>query len=65
MPWMKGSSTPSVRLQSIPNLAGMLICLKVLSLQRDLDRLDQWTKSNLMTSSEAKCWVLHLGCHSE
>lgn len=30
------------------------------AIQRDLDRLDQWPKTNCTSFSKAKCYILHL-----
>ncbi|GAB0193317.1 cAMP-dependent protein kinase inhibitor alpha [Grus japonensis] len=31
------------------------------AIQRDLDRLEQWTRANLLKFNEGKCKVLHMG----
>ena len=34
------------------------------AIQRDLGRLEQWVKVNLMGLSKAKCRVIHLGINN-
>ncbi|PKU43466.1 hypothetical protein llap_6242 [Limosa lapponica baueri] len=57
MIWMRGSSAPSVNLQTTPRWARVLICLRVQRLYREIST--GWI--NGLRFNKAKCLVLHLG----